>query len=77
MDDEQVDPYVRGWRDALSEARKCGAYNAEHPPPRYSLCVREAGHTGKHDDGWTPWGDRAASATQNRAEAAREWRTPR
>jgi hypothetical protein len=62
-------PFAAGWRAALGSAAKCGAYNAESPPPEYALCVRERGHTGKHDDTWKLWGDREATAEQNRREA--------
>jgi hypothetical protein len=61
--------YAAGWRDALSAAAKCGAYNADDPRPQYALCVREAGHGGMHDDMWKRWGDRHATAEQNRADA--------
>lgn len=62
--------YVRGWRDACSEANLCGAFNAEHPPDRYQLCIKPRGHTGMHDDMWTPpFGSRWASGDQNRQDA--------
>jgi hypothetical protein len=61
--------YAAGWRDALGAAAKCGAYNADNPRPQYALCVREAGHGGMHDDMWKHWGDRHATAEQNRADA--------
>jgi hypothetical protein len=69
--------YARGWRAALSAARKCGAYNAERPPPDYALCVREGDHTGMHDDFWHPWGDKFATKEQNRQDAADHRRSVR
>ena len=62
-------PFAAGWRAALGAAGKCGAYNAKSPPEEYALCVREAGHGGMHDDMWRAWGDRHATAEQNRREA--------
>ena len=70
-------PYAAGWRDALGAAGKCGAYNTDDPPVQYALCVREAGHTGKHDDMWKSWGDRYATAEQNRTDAGDHWRSLR
>jgi hypothetical protein len=49
----------------------CGARNPNAEPEHHGRCIRQARHTGKHDDMFRPpWGDPYATAEQNRADAA-------
>lgn len=67
--------YGQGWRDTVDAAQLCGAYNADRPPHQYALCIKRNDHTGMHDDMWLGWGDRHATAEDNRetARGHRAW----